>query len=98
MNERDKVIETRAFLRGFEYGVEQLVLVYDDVLTIAMERCTGVAWAAEREDRPELRPLAIELNERLRAALADVRKLRDGGGVASLALFDVERSMQRSSS
>lgn len=86
--------EAEVFECGFWHGVMAHAEAEDDVLSIAVEYAVRVAWAAEREDAPELRARAVELDRRILAARARTRRVANRGPALAWAIESVERSME----
>lgn len=83
--------ESAAFLRGFAYGVEQTINAHDDLIGVM-----PLALLCIRETVGE--HLFEDTDERVMAAMAEVRRVREAGALESLSMFEVERVMQRGSS
>lgn len=85
------VRESAAFLRGFEYGAEQTINAHDDLIGVI-----PLALLCIRETLGE--HLYEHTDQRVMAAMVEVRRVREAGALESLSMFKVERTLQRSSS
>lgn len=94
MNDENKLFETRAFLRGFDYGVEQTINAHDPLLGVL----TQFEWATREwieqadddDERAEVKASLDALDAQVHAVMAAVRRVRENGAHESLPLFRVE--------
>src|SRR5437667_11481392 len=83
--------ESRAFVRGFAYGVEQAINAHDALIPIL----TDLQWAVragieEAGDKVEAWRAVTDIDRRILAVMHRVRHVREQGALESLPLFQME--------
>jgi hypothetical protein len=95
-----KTREARAFIRGFDYGVEQAINAHDDligavILLMGALRFGPANLVLDSDGDPRYLDddeVLVIADRRVSAAMAAVRRVREQGALAWLPLYELEVS------